>query len=427
MAIGSVGVKEFYDKIRFRQGNKPADNRSGSFSGDIGAREDIQAEDVNKRQASVQTENRSGRIATELFVQGAGRSSMAAVMERSVRHIAQEESHKTKAYPAEGFMLKVQVDLSSHMVYVEQKNEDGTYQAYDVNPFLVSEQTKSPITQIAMEAWIEAKKAENGGEDTEKTEEAEKTDKKGAGEDPETARLSAFEQQLLEFKEYVRERLKDGPPKILTGGSEFTEEEWEKLIRKIDRDIDAYKEELRERIRKREEAEAIQKTTGSVTDTAQEALDTVSGKAGASGSTLDQKGQDGLILSENEALEGIENNAPRGSSLLARLSGEKKAPYSYLADASGTIVYKGVVFQCDDKKRQICLGDVSNPKNVINIPLSKGGCLRVNRDNIGDLAKAISMFSSEDIGRIMRAIAQDKKAQEVEWELEVSKRGGVQV
>ena len=63
MAIGSVGVKEFYDKIRFRQGNKPADNRSGSFSGDIGAREDIQAEDVNKRQASVQTENRSGRIA----------------------------------------------------------------------------------------------------------------------------------------------------------------------------------------------------------------------------------------------------------------------------------------------------------------------------------------------------------------------------
>lgn len=70
---------------------------------------------------------------------------------------------------------------------------------------------------------------------------------------------------------------------------------------------------------------------------------------------------------------------------------------------------------------------MSNPKNVINIPLSKGGCLRVNRDNIGDLAKAISMFSSEDIGRIMRAIAQDKKAQEVEWELEVSKRGGVQV
>ena len=58
---------------------------------------------------------------------------------------------------------------------------------------------------------------------------------------------------------------------------------------------------------------------------------------------------------------------------------------------------------------------------MINIPLSKGGCLRVNRENIGDLARAISMFSAEDIGRIMRAIAQDNKAKEVEWELEASR------
>lgn len=425
MAIGSVGGKEFYNKIRFGQGRKPSEDRCGRFSGEVNAQEDMYTKEADKRQTSVQTENRSGRIATELFVQGAGRHSMAAVMECSVRHIALEESDRTRAYPAEGYMLKVQVDLNSHTVYVEQKNDDGTCRAYDVNPFLVSEHTKSPITQIAMEAWIAAQKAENGEEDTEEAKGTEETDSEGTGEEPDTARLSAFEQRLLEFKEYVRERLKDGPPKIPIGGAEFTEEEWEKLIRKIDRDIDAYKEELRERIRKRKEAEAVQKTADRVTDTVQKAAEAVSGKVQASGSTSDQKESDGLILSENEALEGIENKAPRGSSLFARLSGEKKAPYSYLADASGTIVYKGVTFQCDDEKGQICLGDMSNPKNVINIPLTKGGCLRVNRDNIGDLAKAISMFSAEDIGRIMRAIAQDKKAQEVEWELEASKGGGV--
>ena len=48
----------------------------------------------------------------------------------------------------------------------------------------------------------------------------------------------------------------------------------------------------------------------------------------------------------------------------------------------------------------------------MRINLSGGGCLLVNRDNLGDLAHAISMFSPEDINLIMRAIADDNKAQE---------------
>ena len=43
---------------------------------------------------------------------------------------------------------------------------------------------------------------------------------------------------------------------------------------------------------------------------------------------------------------------------------EKKAPYSYLADESGTITYKGVVFHCDNNAQTISLGDVSDEKNV---------------------------------------------------------------
>ena len=64
---------------------------------------------------------------------------------------------------------------------------------------------------------------------------------------------------------------------------------------------------------------------------------------------------------------------------------------------------------------------MSNPDNVLNIPLSKGGTLRVNRDNLGELASAISMFSAEDINLIMRAVAQDNKAQEMLNEIEDEK------
>ncbi|MCI6553008.1 MAG: hypothetical protein MR430_05700 [Lachnospiraceae bacterium] len=94
------------------------------------------------------------------------------------------------------------------------------------------------------------------------------------------------------------------------------------------------------------------------------------------------------------------------------------APYSYLADENGIIEYKGVIFTCDNERRRLCLGDVSNPDHVIQIPLSQGGCLLVNRNNIGDLGRAISMFSPEDINRILRALSLDAKLRGTEKEIE---------
>ena len=38
--------------------------------------------------------------------------------------------------------------------------------------------------------------------------------------------------------------------------------------------------------------------------------------------------------------------------------------------------------------------------------------------NIGDLAKAIGMFSPEDVNLILRAIAQDNKAREMQMEID---------
>lgn len=99
---------------------------------------------------------------------------------------------------------------------------------------------------------------------------------------------------------------------------------------------------------------------------------------------------------------------------------EKKVPYGALAK-DGIIEYNGVVFVCNYEENAICLGDMSSPKNVLTIPLSKGGSLKVNRDNIGDLSKAIGMFSPEDVNLILRAIAQDAQCSRTLNEIEDNK------
>lgn len=100
---------------------------------------------------------------------------------------------------------------------------------------------------------------------------------------------------------------------------------------------------------------------------------------------------------------------------------KKEAPYSHLAHLSvlGKVIgYNGVTFFCDDENQLISLGDMSSSKQVLTISLENGGCLKVNRENIGQLAKAITMFSSEDIGRILSAIEQDKHCRGKKEELE---------
>lgn len=94
-----------------------------------------------------------------------------------------------------------------------------------------------------------------------------------------------------------------------------------------------------------------------------------------------------------------------------------KVPYGYLAK-DGVIEYNGVCFVCDEETNSICLGDMTDTKNVITVTLSGGGHLKVNRNSLGLLSKAAGMFSPEDLNLIMRAIAQDTKVQSVQKEIE---------
>lgn len=101
------------------------------------------------------------------------------------------------------------------------------------------------------------------------------------------------------------------------------------------------------------------------------------------------------------------------------------APYSYLANENGVIEYNGTVFTLDNERKWLCLGniDLNHMEQVIRIPLSEGGCLMVNRNNIDDLAKAIGMFSPEDINRILRALKLDGKIQQMKREIEEMEDG----
>lgn len=102
---------------------------------------------------------------------------------------------------------------------------------------------------------------------------------------------------------------------------------------------------------------------------------------------------------------------------------EKKAPYSSMAE-NGMITYKGVTFVCDDDNQCLCLGDMTDEKNVLTIPLEKGGSLNVNRNNLGDLSHAIGMFSPEDVNRILSAIAQNNQCTQKMFEIEDMENGG---
>lgn len=127
---------------------------------------------------------------------------------------------------------------------------------------------------------------------------------------------------------------------------------------------------------------------------------------------------------EENAEEKDKAQAPvtRGVRLNRRIEGKDKVPYGEMAE-DGVIEYKGVVFVCDYDHNRLTLGDTSNEKNCINIPLSGGGSLLVNRNNLDALSKAIGMFCPEDVNRILRALAQDKKIREMEKELDDMENG----
>lgn len=123
---------------------------------------------------------------------------------------------------------------------------------------------------------------------------------------------------------------------------------------------------------------------------------------------------------EKKSNKAVENVQTSNSKVMNLLNKKGSTPYSYLAK-DGLITYNKVTFICDTEHNAICLGDTSNLKKCLTIPLSGGGSLIVNRDSLGALAKAIGMFSPQDMKRIMDAIALDNKIRKVQTDIEDTK------
>lgn len=119
----------------------------------------------------------------------------------------------------------------------------------------------------------------------------------------------------------------------------------------------------------------------------------------------------------SEATKIYEAAFQGGKNPIENLRSAPKVPYGHLA-RDGVINYNGVTFVCDEKTNSICLGDMTDKSQVLCITLSGGGHLNVNRANIGQLSKAIGMFSPEDVNLILRAIHQDTKLQSMQKEIE---------
>lgn len=194
---------------------------------------------------------------------------------------------------------------------------------------------------------------------------------------------------ISDKKKEIARKIQNGEtePTFSIGANSYTVKEWDKLIAKVDKNNEAVRKEQEQRKEAQEKEELEEKKIG-----------------------------------QTNFMSILEVSDTKRNYFMEKINGTYQPSFPYESYANGdTITYNGVVFSCDKEKNAICLGDMSNKGDVLTIPLEGGGSLMVNRNSIGMLADAMSMFSPEDANRIMRAIADDKKAQETQKEIEDDK------
>lgn len=162
-----------------------------------------------------------------------------AVYECEVRGISYHESDYVKICIEKGYVYKAQVDKEKESVYVEEKDEDGSVKGYEADPNKINEDTEDELEEFVLTAW-----------------------------------RKAFNQ----YTDYVQDRIKNGPEKFAIGSTEFSIKEWDKLMEKLDEDIDAIQEEQEERIQKALEEQLKQKAEKPETDDSESGVSKITKK-----------------------------------------------------------------------------------------------------------------------------------------------------
>ncbi|RKI41409.1 hypothetical protein D7V86_07240 [bacterium D16-51] len=177
----------------------------------------------------------------------------------------------------------------------------------------------------------------------------------------------------------------------------MSEKEWKKYLERID----AVQEVIRQQIQEegKQNLERADKARGENRAFWQEEWEEAQAdvKRGRTG-FLQPDMADYNFFVQEELVHELESYSPE----------DGMVPYSqYMED--GVILYNGVVFTCNPVEHSICLGDMSDYRQVVTIPLAGGGLLKVNRNEIGSLARAMGMFCAEDVGNILRVLSEDRQ------------------
>lgn len=355
-----------------------------------------------------------------------GNVQMSAVIEAKVRNISYMESDHIQVNVAEGYTYRAIVDVSKHSVYVEYRDDEGSIKGYVADVPSIEKNTENPIEQMALASWnkvLEENRQALGFTEFKQPILSGATVPGKYVNGCFISEMTTWEDTIYFGKfgdacgmaglfggswsdYYTMEDGKEHPTsyeiKLFTGRTVI-----------IDADRVNRIGQLKGILSNAEYAqleEALTKETGSIR-MPQEKWDKL---IQWTDSEIDKAKELTKQFVEKQEKEAEEKR-------VINLHNTKKAPYSYLANDAGIIVYNGVTFVCDEQNNSICLGDMTNANDVITVPLSRGGCLKVNRNNLSDLAKAITMFSPEDRNRIMRAIQLDKKVQQLKQEIEDEK------
>lgn len=287
MTVRGISGQGFYEKI---QKQKRRDSQDGTqaemaFSNNL-AENDLfhkslkeqnrienRIENEKSETDEVQAVNSSfydNSLHTSMVLRESGRVQLQAVVECSARHITYAQSDNVKVSVENGYTFKAQVHLDAHKVYIEKKSENGEVKGYEINPLALNQNTEDPMEQMALETWELARRAFMGENIFHKIDPKEETrrlinqkkdlskdgDKDVQNEevqDEKSYEDMTIEEAMQKFYDFVEDRIKNGDPKYQIGAAEMSVKEWNRLLEKIDDEIDAAKEQLREEVRKAKE------------------------------------------------------------------------------------------------------------------------------------------------------------------------------
>ena len=225
MKVNGINSSQYFDRI-----NSNRKTVYHNFAGNL-------AESTLSHQSKSenQVEEVKGKCSVNYPAMASGISASgiekSSIMPCRIQNISYQESDNVKICIEDGCVYKAKVYEERNTIYIEKKSEDGAVEAFEVNIEAIYNTSKNPAELMAAETYEKYKNGES------------------------SSVKENFTAALIEFQQYVKDRIENGPPKFLIGSMEVSIEEWDELLENVDEAIDEIKEEMREHIEKLEQSD----------------------------------------------------------------------------------------------------------------------------------------------------------------------------